>query len=358
MPETRFEHSIATIFSSTSLRIIAAATIFICLYFASSVVITLICAILIAFVLDPGVVLLERLRLPRWLAALVMVLLALGCIFLLAYLIYARATSFQNDLPALVAKLKQIAASIQGFFTHIRQSTSSIVSSQPENGLPAIRVQQESGWAAFLMRGIGSIYAFTVTVMFIPFLVFFMLTSKRHLYFSTVSLFSIERRQQAEDIIGSITAMVRQYIFGNFLVALISMALIMPSYLIIHLRYAFILGALSAVLDLVPYIGVALAAIPPLLIALMQFDKASPVIVIAITVAVVHLISVNLLTPKLVGGRVRLNALAVTIAMMFWGWLWGAMGLILAVPIMAAVKAVCDNIPSLKSVGYWLGEGS
>ncbi|MGH9328319.1 MAG: AI-2E family transporter [Terriglobia bacterium] len=357
MPETKFDQAVSTFTSSTSLRVIAAAIVFICLYYASSVVITLICAILIAFVLDPGVVLLERLRLPRWLGSLLMVLLALGVVYLLIYLIYNRATTFVQHLPAFMAKIKQITEHFQNFFSHIRQSTSSIASS-PESSLPAIRVQQESGWTRFLMSGIGSIYAFTVTVMFIPFLVFFMLTAKRHLYFSTISLFPVEHRQQAEDIVNAIGQMIREYVFGNFLVAVISMALITPAYLAIHLRYAFILGALSAIIDLIPYIGVALATLPPLLVALMQFNKATPIIVIAITVAVVHFISMNILTPKLVGGRVRLNALAVTIAMMFWGWLWGAMGLILAVPIMAAVKAVCDNIPSLKSIGYWLGEGS
>lgn len=358
MPETKVDHPVSTLVSSTSLRIIAAAIVFICLYYASSVVITLICAILIAFVLDPGVVLLERLHVPRWLGSVVVVLLALGLVYLLIYLVYDRAVTFVQDLPPFTAKIKQITVYFQNFFSHIRQSTSSIAASSPESNLPAIRVQQESGWTRFLMRGIGSIYAFTVTVMFIPFLVFFMLTAKRHLFFSTVNLFPAEHRQQAEDILNAIGQMIRNYVFGNFLVAVVSMALITPVFLIIHLRYAFILGALSAVIDLVPYIGVALAILPPLLIALMQFNEATPIIIIAITIAVVHFISINLLTPKLVGGRVRLNALAVTVAMMFWGWLWGAMGLILAVPITAALKAVCDNVPRLKSIGYWLGEGS
>jgi predicted PurR-regulated permease PerM len=65
---------------------------------------------------------------------------------------------------------------------------------------------------------------------------------------------------------------------------------------------------------------------------------------------------VNLLTPKMVGRRVKLNALTVTIAMMFWGWLWGGIGLVLAVPLTAALKAVCDSIRPLKPYGHWMGE--
>jgi predicted PurR-regulated permease PerM len=78
---------------------------------------------------------------------------------------------------------------------------------------------------------------------------------------------------------------------------------------------------------------------------------------IGVSVAVVHFVAVNVLTPKLVGQRVNLNALSVTISMMFWAWLWGGFGLILAVPITAAIKAVCDNVESLKPYGAWMGEG-
>ncbi|HEX5481217.1 MAG TPA: AI-2E family transporter [Terriglobia bacterium] len=358
MSRLKLEQPFSTTTSNASLRIIAAAIVFVCLYYASSVIITLVCAILIAFVLDPGVRLLERLRVPRWAGSVLMVLLALGLLYLLVYLAYDRAITFSDDLPALTAKIRQIVEHYQDLLKHLRQSTSSIVSSAPESNVPAVRLQQESGgWAGFLLRGIGSVYAFTVTVMFIPFLVFFMLTSKNHLYGTTVSLFPEEHRQQVEDILSAISQMIREYVFGNFLVAVISMALITPVYLLIHLRYAIILAALSAVLDLIPYLGVALAALPPLIVALIQFNHATPIIIIAVTVSVVHFVSVNLLTPKLVGGRVRLNALSVTIAMMLWGWLWGAMGLVLAVPITAAFKAVCDNIPSLKGIGRWLGEG-
>src|SRR5581483_3294260 len=152
MPETKLEHSLAVITSSTSLRIVAGAIIFICLYYASSVVITLIFAILIAFVLDPG-----------------MVLLALGLVYLLIYVVYDRAATFIEDIPRLATRIKEVVEHIQSVITHLRQSTTSIMSPSQETGLPAVRLQQESGWTNFLLRGIGSIYAFTVTVMFIPF---------------------------------------------------------------------------------------------------------------------------------------------------------------------------------------------
>ncbi len=355
MPETNLESPRVTLPTSVSARIIAVAVMFVCIYFASSVVITLVCSILIASVLEPAVKLMERLQIPRWVGSLLMVLLTLGIMYLMVYAIYDRAAAFMDDLPKLVAKLKQITAHIQSTAQTIRQSTQ-IVPPSSEANLPAVRLQQESPWTQFLLRGMGSVYAFIVTVMFIPFLVFFMLTSKHQLWAATLNLFPVERRQQAEDVIHAISQMLRQFVLGNLLVALISAALIVPVFAALQLRYAVLLGLMAAFLSLIPYIGVALAILPPLLVALLQYDTMQPFFALGTSVAVVHFLAVNFLTPKLVGRRVNLNALSVTIAMMFWGWLWGGVGLVLAVPITAAIKAVCDNVEKLKPYGAWLGE--
>lgn len=357
MSETYFPHSPRTA-ASAGVKIIAIAVLFACIYFASSVVITLICSVLIASVLEPGVKLLELGRLPRWLASLLMVLLMLAVTYLVIYAIYDRAQAFFEVMPKLLDRLKQVVAHIQLTASNLQKSTQTIIiPSSSDSNLPAVRLQQESPYMQFLLRGMGSFYSFAVTVMFIPFLVFFMLTSKNQLWESTLNLFAIEQRQQAEDVIHAIARMLRQFVVGNIFVGLISACVITPVFAVIHLQYALLLGPISALLSLVPYIGVALGILPPLLVALMQYSTTGPFVIIGGAVAVVHFFAVNILTPKLVGQRVNLNALTVTIAMMFWSWLWGGFGLILAVPITAAIKAICDNVESLKPYGAWMGEG-
>lgn len=357
MPDTKLDALSTSSTAATSLRIIAAAIVCTCIYYASSIVITLICSIGIAFVLDPGVKVLERFRLPRWLSALLVVLLTLSIFYLAVYLVYDRIVAFMDDLPRFAARIKQIVAHIQVTTRNLQQSTSSILPAGGDSTMPTVRLQQESPWGQFLLRGIGSLYALTVTVMFIPFLVFFMLTSKDHIWTATLNLFSLERRQQAETVLHGISKMVREYVLGNLLVALVSAALITPVFAVIELRYALLMGPLAAFLSMIPYIGVALGMLPPMLIALVQFDHMEPFLTIALTVVIVHFLAVNVLTPKLVGHRLKLNALTVTIAMMFWGWFWGGIGLVLAVPITAALKAVCDNVRALKPYGAWMGEG-
>jgi predicted PurR-regulated permease PerM len=365
MPETKLDFppapaptsSTMSFATSTSLRIIAAAIVCACIYYASSIVVTLICSIFIAFVLDPGVNLMERIRLPRWLGALLMVLLTLAVLYLAVYLVYDRLVSFMDDLPKFAARLKQIVTQIQATTQSIQQTTSTILPSRTDASVPSVRLEQESPWVQFLLRGIGSVYAFAVTVMFIPFLVFFMLTSKDHIWTATLNLFPLQKRHQAEGVLRNLSRMVRGYVLGNLLVAGIAAALITPVFAAVELRYALLMGPLSALLSMIPYIGVALAILPPLLLALVQYNELAPFLYISLAVVLVHFLAVNILTPKLVGHRVRLNALSVTIGMMFWGWLWGGIGLVLAVPLTAAFKATCDNVEKLKSVGAWMGEG-
>jgi len=96
--------------------------------------------------------------------------------------------------------------------------------------------------------------------------------------------------------------------------------------------------------------------VPPFFMALGVYDSLTPFLVIGAVVGFLHLLALNLLYPKLVGARVHLNPLAVTVALMFFGILWGGMGLVLAIPVTAGVKAVCDNIPEMRPYGKLLGD--
>ncbi|MGO9272455.1 MAG: AI-2E family transporter [Terriglobia bacterium] len=348
--------------ASASLKIMAAVVVITCLYVASSILIPLVCSLFLAFILDPGVVLLERARLPRWLASLIMVLLSLGLVYLLGYLAYDRILAFISVLPRVAATIQQFVTHVQDAAAHaLGQYTGPPASAPSLPAGPGLPMTDLPPWVQYLERGLGSVfgsvYAVAISVTFVPFLVFFMLTSKTQLLVATLNLFQVRRRHKAEVVIGGIGRMVRSYVLGNVLVALISAAVLTPVFAMVGLRFALILGPLAAFLTMIPYLGVLLSLGPPLLIAVIQFDRAGPFVAITIAVVGVHFLAMNVLTPKVVGRTVKLNALTVTIAMLFWGWLWGGIGLVLAVPITAAAKAVCDNITSLRPLGAWLGEG-
>jgi predicted PurR-regulated permease PerM len=149
--------------------------------------------------------------------------------------------------------------------------------------------------------------------------------------------------------------MIREFISGNVFVGLVNSAVSVLVFWLVGVQYFYFVGVISGFMSLIPYLGVFLALLPPLAAGLGTLTKTGAIIVF-VTVVGLHVITMNVLYPKVVGKRLRLNPLAVTLALLFWAWIWGAMGLLLAVPIVGAVKITCDHIDSLRGLGAWLGE--
>jgi predicted PurR-regulated permease PerM len=125
--------------------------------------------------------------------------------------------------------------------------------------------------------------------------------------------------------------------------------------LIMNVKYAYVWGPLAGVMNLIPYIGAIIGAIPPVVVVGVTKGSFSWMIWVALFFAIVQLFESNLITPKLTSDSVDLNPLAVLVASIIWGYLWGGIGVLLAVPITATVKVVCDNIEALEPIGVLLG---
>lgn len=108
---------------------------------------------------------------------------------------------------------------------------------------------------------------------------------------------------------------------------------------------------ISGFVSLIPYLGVLLALLPPLAGGIGSLNKTE-VLIVLVTVIGLHLATMNV--PKILGRRLRLNPLAVTLGLLFWAWVWGAIGLVLAIPIVGATKIICDHIDSLRGLGAWM----
>jgi predicted PurR-regulated permease PerM len=190
---------------------------------------------------------------------------------------------------------------------------------------------------------------------FVPFIVYFMLSWQEHVRSSTVMLFKMEHRNTAYVTLGLISQMIRGFIVGNLIVGVFMSIVGTIVFGLIGLPYFYFIGVISGFLTLVPYLGVILALIPPVAAGLGQ-SNAEQLAMIVVTVFGLHLFALNVLYPKIIGKKMSLNPLAVTISLLFWGWLWGAMGLILAVPMTGALKIVFDHVDSLRPYGAWMGE--
>jgi predicted PurR-regulated permease PerM len=168
-------------------------------------------------------------------------------------------------------------------------------------------------------------------------------------------LFQMKNRNTAYVALGLIAAMIRSFIVGNFVIGLFLSGASIAVFGLIGLPYFYFVGVISGFLSLIPYLGVVLATLPPVIVGLGYLTTATFIIACAFVVGL-HFFAMNVLYPMVLGKRLQLNPLAVTIALLFWGWLWGAMGLILAVPLTGALKIICDNVDRLRPFGAWMGE--
>ena len=339
--------------SSFSARVVAAAIILLFLYYAAGVVITLLFSILLAYFLDPAVEFLERLRLPRTLGAMVIVLILSASLGAVGYGLWARVADFAADWPKYSSVLQHAAANVQGKIKGIEGQVSQI---EPSDGTPSAAAAPAGAGVvhSLILRGIGSLYALLLEVTFMPFLVFFMLAEKRQVWHGTLQLFPASRRTQVKETLEDLRDVLRDYLTGMSLVALLVIAASSLFFWILGMDFPILTGIASGLLNMVPYIGAVLAWLPAFVIALGKWATVGQFVLIAAVLITIHLLALNLVAPKLVGHRVRLNAVAITVALLFWGWVWGGMGLVLAIPITASLRVVCDHTESWRPIGRWL----
>jgi predicted PurR-regulated permease PerM len=354
------------------------------LYYGRAFCITLVISVILAFLLEPFVVGLMRMRIPRGGAAFIVCGLALLALYSTGFAIVTQLAELSDELPyyservnAIVDRVaERMQAAEKDLYRLVvpkRFQNPVVTGEQPPQAkrrrrnepappptpppVQEVRIHQEH--APLLNSAyeyIASLYNVLLMGSFVPFLVYFMLSWRDHLRKRFLSIFEGEDREMAGKTWQSIADMARAYVVGNFILGIVLAGASAICFWTWHLPYWPIVGFVSGFLSLVPYVGLPLALIPALGATLMTYDSITPYLIVSAEVAFFHLLALNLLYPAIVGARVHLNPLAVTIALMFWGTLWGGIGLLLAIPITAGVKAVFDNVDTLRPYGRLLGD--
>ncbi len=339
---------------AAALVILATAAVLSLLYVAKLILIVILTSVLLAFVLAPVADGLTNFRVPRALGSVIAVALLVASIGTVSYLSYARAVEFMMQLPEYKTRIKHIVDEIRRQAEQFEKTTETVLPPEPEDK-NSVTLRQRNSLRDYLSQNMGSVSETVLAVTFVPFLVYFMLSWQDHVRAASVMLFRMENRNTAYVTLGLIAAMIRSFIVGNFVIGLFLSAASMAAFGLMGLPYFYFLGVLSGFLSLIPYLGVLLAILPPVIVGLGYLTTATFLLTCGIVIGL-HLFAMNVLYPTVLGKRLQLNPLAVTISLLFWGWLWGAMGLILAVPLTGALKIICDNIARLRPYGAWMGE--
>lgn len=332
-----------------SLTAIGIATVLGLCYWGELVLAVMLVSVLLAFILAPVVELLMMyVHLPRGVAAAIAVLLLFTIVAGIVSFSYNQAAILAQDLPKYTSTIREEMMRFRK-----KAETFQVLNAEPEKGV--VNVRATASWADLVTRGFGSVTQAVLAASFVPFLVYFMLTWQQHVRSATVMLFPLENRHTAYVTLGLISAMIRSFMVGNLLIGLLIGTLSTIVFGILQLPFFYFVGFMSGFLSLIPYLGVLLAMAPPMFVA-VGHASSGDVITTIVTVLGLHLFALNVLYPKYLGNRLQLNPLAVTMALLLWGWLWGAMGLLLAIPVTAAMKIFFDHVESLRPYGAWLGE--
>ena len=350
------------------------------LYVGRVLLVTMIIAAIIAFLLEPGVQLCMRLRMRRGLASFAVCSVALVGVYLAIVGIYTETVLMADDLPAYASRINELLSSATTRAENLQNSLNRMImprraplpvppaatdkgkrakAAEPVTppGVQEVRVLPEPRPVlADIYEYFRGFYDVLLMASFVPFLVYFWLAWGGHMRERLLASLVGETRRTAQNVMDGVGHMVRAYVIGNFLLGLFLSIASAVLFAAVELPYWLLIAPLSGFLSLVPYIGMPLALLPPLVAALPVTGDPATYLFLTFSVALLHLFALNLLYPKFVGSRVHLNPLVATVALMFWGMLWGAIGLVLAIPITAAVRAVCDNVEEWKSYGEMLGD--
>jgi predicted PurR-regulated permease PerM len=332
--------------------VVAAAAVIGLTYLLKLVLVTILSSILLAYALEPPVSWLAVLAVPRWMGALIVVLLALSLVAGLCYFSYNRAIEFVDQLPRYSDRLRDAWANIRSRVDKVENRARSVIEPPNNQKRPPIRVEveQPQGLTHVISETGGTILDILMAIGFTPFFVYFMLASADDLHLATVRLFPKERRFLAHRTVGNISAMIRTFIATNVFLGLLNSVIFTLLFWILGIKYFYFIGAISGFVGLIPYLGVFLALLPPLTGGIGTLDKTG-IVCVVIAVVGLHWLTTTLLYPKLIGERLKLNPLAVSISLLFWAWIWGAPGLVLAIPLLGCAKIIGAHMQPLLGLG-------
>jgi len=355
---------------TVALVIIATVTVCFALHSAAAFLIPLVVSLVASYALSPLVDQLERWRLPRPVGAgFVVLLLIFGGTFAIQNL-WDGADSLLERLPPAVEKLRigiLVSQSDGSLLKHMQRAASELqrlagaAAPPPAEGAPA--PVPPPAWAvdarSLLLMGTGSVLAGIGQLLSIIFLTYFLLAAGDLFRRKLVHVIGppMARQKATLEVLNHIHDLNRRYLAVTALVNILMGVATWVGLVLIGLEHAAIWGVAIAVFHFVPYLGAAVIAAAVTVAAYVQFGNVE----MALTAAAVPLLAAALvgvvLQAALLGRAARMNAPAVFIALLFWGMLWGAWGLLLAMPIMVAVKSVCDRVDGLAGFGELLGGG-
>ncbi len=335
-----------------SIALLAAGAVLALVWLARELLIPVTLGIFLASAVWPIVIRLERVRVPHAAAALAGTLLTSLVVAGIVAILYNGLAAFAQELPAYEDRIRDALRAITSHVTHLERRGEALVASPPGG----VKVQQGLPWGPFLVGTAQGAFAVAAQATVAGFTLYFALAEGPRYREKLLSALAHDpaARHGAITLFGEIHRDIEQYMVNRLLLNAALGAVLGGIYAAYGLKHAVVWALGTALLHFIPYVGPAVGLVPPTLMAALQYGKDVS-FVAAVYILLVSLQG-NLVDPIFLGKQLRLSSIAVFLGSLFWFWIWGPVGLFLAVPLLSAIRAVCRHFPQAKVVADLLGE--
>jgi predicted PurR-regulated permease PerM len=341
-------------YKKLSLCLLSIALIILLLYVAQGILIPIFIAILLATLLLPVVQFFQRYKFSNLFAILVTIILAILVIAVVVYFLSSQIMNFFDDWPAIKERFAELIKSLQVW---IKENFNVAIRKQDQY-IKETTKSVETSAGGIVGKTFVSLTEALSYIVLLPIYTFLILYYRHLIKRFLIDVFKNSSEEKVQDILHESQTVSQLYIRGLFTEMIIVFAMNSAGFLILGIQYAFFLGLVAALLNLVPYIGMLVANLFCMLITLISSENISDVLWVGVILAVVQIVDNNFLMPMIVGSKVRINALAAIVGVLVGGAVCGIAGMFLSIPGLAILKVIFDRINGLKPYGMLLGDDS
>lgn len=334
---------------SWTLTILALLATFYTLYLAREFLLPVVLAMLLALLLSPLVLTLRRLRLPAAAAAALVVAGLIGAIAGIAYGLSGPAAEWMEQAPRIMREIEHKAGELQRTVRDVSEAAQKVEQMTEESDeTPVVRIREQS------LRDIVVDYFQTLIVsgLMMVFLLYFLLAAgERFLRNLMSALPTFGDKRRTLEIMQHLQREISGYLMTFTLINITLASVTSVVLYFIGLPNPWLWGVMAGLLNFIPYMGPAVVVGVLTVVSALTFDELRTILLAPGVFLVITSLEGQVVTPTILGHRLALNPILIFLGLIFWGWLWGVIGALLAVPIMVSIKIVCDHIEPLKPIG-------
>ncbi len=308
-------------------------------------------SLLFCYALGIPVDFLKRLRVPGFLRIILVVFFILAVFYLLGRLVQVNVKEFQAQLPEYEIKLWEYSGLILNQLNISPDQARETISGFVEN----FRDQTGLKPVSNMISTIGSsFFSFFGNMIWVLLFMVFILAERDSISQRLVKGMGEDRAEPILDAMERINRAVQQYLGLKTLISLITGLLVWFVLFLFGVHFALLWGVLAFLCNFIPNIGSLAATIPPVAVTLFQFGFFGRAFMVGLVITIIQMTIGNFLEPKLMGRGLNLSPLVVLLSLIFWGWMWGLTGMLLSVPLTAAVKIGLEQLDSTRAIAIMM----